>query len=119
MSGWFAIASRPDPDVSDPSQVKKQNKRLHHRPAPWARVRLCRLRGFFPAPFLTARLALPSLARPASAAQFIEDVDEFMKGKDPESTLNELQTKYQQFKQLEYGLQQNRIRLGEGQEELR
>ena len=23
MSGWFAIASRPDPDVSDPSQVKK------------------------------------------------------------------------------------------------
>lgn len=42
-----------------------------------------------------------------------------MKGKDPESTLNELQTKYQQFKQLEYGLQQNRIRLGEGQEELR
>ena len=35
-----------------------------------------------------------------------------MKGKDPEQTLNELQTLYQQYKQIEQGLQQNRIRLG-------
>jgi len=35
-----------------------------------------------------------------------------MKGKDAEQTLNELQTLYQQYKQIEQGLQQNRIRLG-------
>lgn len=36
-----------------------------------------------------------------------------MKGKDAEATLNELQTLYNQYKQIEQGLQQNRIRLGE------
>lgn len=36
-----------------------------------------------------------------------------MKGKDAEAMLNELQTLYNQYKQIEQGLQQNRIRLGE------
>ena len=36
-----------------------------------------------------------------------------MKGKDTEATLNEMQTLYNQYKQIEQGLQQNRIRLGE------
>ena len=35
-----------------------------------------------------------------------------MEGKEPEATLNELQGLYQQYKQIEQGLQQNRIRLG-------
>ena len=35
-----------------------------------------------------------------------------MKGKDTEETLNELQGLYNQYKQIEQGLQQNRIRLG-------
>tara|TARA_B100000482_G_scaffold33403_1_gene21252 strand:+ start:444 stop:926 length:483 start_codon:yes stop_codon:yes gene_type:complete len=39
-------------------------------------------------------------------------VEDYMKGKDAEQTLNELQTLYQQYKQIEQGLQQNRIRLG-------
>lgn len=56
------------------------------------------------------RIPFPSL--PASPSQFIEDVDAFMEGKEPEATLNELQGLYQQYKQIEQGLQQNRIRLG-------
>ena len=35
-----------------------------------------------------------------------------MQGKETEATLNELQSLYQQYKQIEQGLQQNRIRLG-------
>ena len=35
-----------------------------------------------------------------------------MKGKDFEQTMRELQTLFQQYKQIEQGLQQNRIRLG-------
>jgi|TARA_B110000977_G_scaffold67439_1_gene91561 prefoldin subunit 5 len=35
-----------------------------------------------------------------------------MVGKEPEPTLNSLQSLYQQYKQIEQGLQQNRIRLG-------
>ena len=45
-------------------------------------------------------------------AQFIEDVESYMQGKETEATLNELQSLYQQYKQIEQGLQQNRIRLG-------
>lgn len=45
-------------------------------------------------------------------AKFIEDVDDYMKGKDFEQTMRELQTLFQQYKQIEQGLQQNRIRLG-------
>jgi prefoldin subunit 5 len=45
-------------------------------------------------------------------AQFIEDVESYMQGKEAEATLNELQSLYQQYKQIEQGLQQNRIRLG-------
>uniref|UniRef100_A0A7S0X8T4 Prefoldin subunit 3 n=1 Tax=Mantoniella antarctica TaxID=81844 RepID=A0A7S0X8T4_9CHLO len=46
-------------------------------------------------------------------AKFIEDVEDFMKGgKDVQATLNEMQTLYNQYKQIEQGLQQNRIRLG-------
>lgn len=52
------------------------------------------------------------LSPPSIILQFIDDVEDYMKGKDPEQTLNELQTLYQQYKQIEQGLQQNRIRLG-------
>ena len=49
---------------------------------------------------------------PSPTCQFIEDVDDYMKGKDFEQTMRELQTLFQQYKQIEQGLQQNRIRLG-------
>ena len=35
-----------------------------------------------------------------------------MEGKEVEPTLNALQSLFQQYKQIEQGLQQNRIRLG-------
>ena len=52
------------------------------------------------------------LPPPFTKHQFIDDVDAYMAGKDPEGTLHEMQALYQQYKQIEQGLQQNRIRLG-------
>lgn len=62
--------------------------------------------------FLFADRAPSPLPSPPRSRQFIDDVEDFMKGKDTEATLNELQTLYNQYKQIEQGLQQNRIRLG-------
>ena len=66
---------------------------------------------------LTTRVSIPdaNINPPLLAsrtAQFIEDVDAYMEGKEVEPTLNSLQTLFQQYKQIEQGLQQNRIRLG-------
>merc|ERR1712054_7766 len=44
-------------------------------------------------------------------AQFIEDVDTFMKDKDPEAVCRALQERHQQYKLVEARLLQNRVRL--------
>jgi len=44
-------------------------------------------------------------------AEFIEDVDAYMAGKEAEATLKMLQERYQQYKQAESRVQQMRVRL--------
>ena len=44
-------------------------------------------------------------------AQFIEDVEEFLSGRDPEVVVKALQERYQQYKLVEARLLQNRVRL--------
>ena len=44
-------------------------------------------------------------------AQFIEDVESFLDGKDPDVVVRALQERYQQYKLVEAKLLQNRVRL--------